>query len=156
MKKVTFEIPQESFTLVKYISHSGLPAVAAVNKSLLKFKNKKDVFPYVLSLWIEFQDVTDAGMPSGIELKKAEDFEDEIYENMKGGLPFPNVLLVGRLTSNGVRDFFYRVHNAELVHEYLQTLITQNNYPIKFDYTMDVDIKGDAEKELSKFLKLKR
>lgn len=152
MKAYSIVIPEDKFDVVSY-RNKGLPAIAILNTPVMDF-NPKEVFPYFLAVTVKYQP-SGNGMPAASELKKIEAFEDEINPKLKDDPSHPNVLFLGRITWNGARDLFYRVYDADKAHEYLQTLIKQEDYPVYFDYLMQEDKKWKAAKFLDKLRKSK-
>jgi len=129
----------------------GAPAVADLNMPLLKTKINK-TFPYILSLWVSFENSNKDELPSELAKQSAEVFEAVMGEQLKGSESLPNIMFLASLTSDNARDLFYRVRKPKLVRTCLQALASQKDYPIKFDYVIDKDAKGEAEEWLLKVL----
>ncbi|MDR2267099.1 MAG: DUF695 domain-containing protein [Christensenellaceae bacterium] len=147
--------PEKGFSVIRYINNN-MPAVGIVNIPLLETK-LKGAFTYALSLSIEFKDTNKDGMPSQEELPEIDAFCDKLDEQLVGGDPaHPKVLLLARITWNGARDLFYRVTDPETVHAYLQSLIKQENFPIKFDYLMEFDKKWKTTDWIRKLVKKRK
>jgi len=153
MKEVNITIPDESYTVVQY-QNNGLPAIATINEPILKFE-AKEVFSYELFITIDFKEPNNVGMPSEKESKEIDDFVDVLESKLVGFLNKPNVLIVAWVSWDGKRDLFFRVHDPEIAHKYLQSIIETEGIP-KFDYIMRPDKKWKSIKWISKLLKGKR
>ena len=155
MKEFKVLIPEEKLSIVEYEAEK-LPAIMVMNYSLLKFK-PKEVFLWNLSIIINFNDLNNNGMPKKEETDLIIPFEETIDDQLKGdNKDKPNALFLARITWNGTRELIYRVHDPEVVNNYLQSIIENKNYPREFDYKMESDKKWELNKWFLKKLKLKK
>ena len=130
-------IPEEAYSLVKF-RQEDMPGIAFINASLKSFENHI-VFPWHLSLMLNFTDLIDNGMPSSDERGLVDPFFDKVEMDLKGDSVKPNGLFLARITWNGTREFIWRIHEPEIANKYLRKVIRQKKSPRPFDFRMDHD-----------------
>jgi hypothetical protein len=107
--EVRVVLPEEVFALMEY-RENDLPCIAVVNSGLVSFRHK-DIFPWHLSVIIDFEQIVDNGMPSEEEREIVEPFCDQLDEDIKAG---GNALFLVRETWNKTRRLVWIVHIAIL------------------------------------------
>ena len=130
-------IPDESLTIGNF-EEDDLPGIVAINKGLLAFEHRA-LFPWQLSVIIDFAESSDTGMPSVEEREIVDVFGDELGAEFRGADEEPNGLFLARVTWNGTRQLLYRLHEPESVHEGLQRRIQDKDHPREFDYQIEAD-----------------
>ena len=78
-------------------------------------------------------------MPSPDESKLLFELGDEIEDAVVGGRTkhnAQNALFLARSTWNATRELRYQVHDPEVTHAALQTLLTRKKWPRPWDYEM--------------------
>jgi len=128
-------LPEETYTLIEY-KQEDLPCIAAINSGLVDFKHR-DIFPWHLSVIIDFEDVVEQGMPSVEEREVVDPFCDQLDEDTKAG---GNALFLVRETWNMTRRLVWMVHNPEIADMHLKYIIEHTKYPREFDYRMESDV----------------
>lgn len=137
MSEFQVNIPEEDYSILQY-TREGLPGIAVVNKALCDFE-PKDIFAWHLSVIIDFEDLTEQGMPSRAEQTVVDPFCEQVDELVKGAPGMPNALFLARMTWNSTRQMVWRVYNPEIAYKVLQELIDSSNYPRQFDFRMEED-----------------
>lgn len=139
--EVRVVLPKETFTLMEF-KENELPCIAVVNSGLVGFEHK-EIFPWHLSLIIDFENIVDNGMPSNEERAILEPFCDQLDEEIKAG---GNALFLVRETWNKTRRLVWMVHNAEIADLHLKYVIEYAKHPRQFDYRMEADVDWNRAK----------
>lgn len=134
MAQYRIVIPDEVFALMEW-QKEGLPAIGVINQSLASFEPRL-VFPWHLSIIVEFAAQAANGMPTSEERETVDQFGDELNQNLKVN---GNALFLARITWNGTRQFLYRVHNPEIANGFLMDLIDNNQEIRPFEFRMEPD-----------------
>ena len=116
---VHITLPEPSYTVFN-TDRSGLPEVIVVNEALLNFRHT-NVFPWHLEVTVEAKDLADQGMPTTEESAVLFEFGDRIEGTILGG----KVLFLARSTWNGIRQLLFRVHDPEITHAALQSILAE-------------------------------
>ena len=133
MKEIRVIIPEEDFIMVKFIQEEFY-GIMEINKSLLNFE-PREVFSWNLSIMIYFNELDDNNMPTKAENEILLPFKKTIDTQIKGNdKNKPNSLFLAKITWNGTCELIYRVYNAEIVNAYLQDVLKNKQYPMRFDY----------------------
>ena len=141
--RVTF--PDEVFSTLEF-RQDELPGVGVITSSLRDFKYRA-VFPWHLSVMIQYHDLIDNGMPSVKERNETDPFCNELEDLLKGDDPDkPNGLFLGRLTWNGTRELIWKIHDPEIADKELKRIIETEEHPRPFDYKMEIDSDWDLSK----------
>ncbi|MES2276941.1 MAG: DUF695 domain-containing protein [Bacteroidota bacterium] len=128
MQEVRVFIPEEIHTILKF-RQEEMPGVAVINTGLRNF-GQKTVFPWHLSLMIDFEDVIENGMPSQKERDIVDPFGDYLNDLFKGAnVEKPNALFLGRITWNATKELIWRVYDPQLVEKELKRIIKGNSSP---------------------------
>ncbi len=131
-------IPEEVFQLLKF-EEDGLPGIAVVNSSL-KFFEPKEVFSWHCSIIIDFQGLTENGMPTIEENFVVNEFQDQLDSMLKGtDTAKPNALFLARVTFGGTRRLVYRVFDPEVANLQLMGLIDGKEWPREFSFKISLD-----------------
>ena len=134
------DLPEPHFTLFNS-TREGTPAVIVVNEALLSFP-RPDVFPWHLRVVLEASELIDNGMPSPDESKLLFEIGDEIEEAVLDGRTAwgaTNALFLARSTWNGLRELLFQVHDPEIAHATLQSLLRSRDWARPWEYRMAED-----------------
>jgi hypothetical protein len=112
-----------------------LPCIAMVNSGLMGFEHV-EIFRWLVSLIIDFEEIVDNGMPSQEETDIVDPFCAQLDEEIKAG---GNALFLVRETWNKTRRPVWMVYDAEVAHQHLQYIIDNHRHPRPFVYRMEVD-----------------
>ena len=141
-RTVTIKIPEPHYTLFN-ATRSGLPEVIVVNDALLSFPHS-DVFAWHLCVTLEAKELIENGMPSPDESALLFDIGDEIEEVVLAGRTEnngENALFLARSTWNERRQLLFQVHNPEIAHAALQSLLNSRQWQREWDYCMEQDLE---------------
>ena len=137
---VTLASPDAEYTLFD-AKRNGLPEIIMVNKALLGFRHH-EIFPWYLCVTIEAKELIDNGMPAPAEqevlYRVGDDIEDVLLAS-RTGHDAVNVLFLARSTWDGLRQLLFYVHDPEIAHAALQTLLASREWERRWDYRMDHD-----------------
>lgn len=137
-KEFSVLIPDEHYQIIEF-ERDELPAVGVINSSLIGFE-PKTVFSWHCSIFIEFNDHLENGMPVREDVLKAEKLEDMLDLNIKGDdKEKPNALFLGRVTWNKSRELMWRVFDPELTNNYLSELIDKEGHQLMLSYQIEHD-----------------
>lgn len=90
-------VPDEHHQIVSF-QQDEMPGVAVLNRALIDFE-PKIVFRWHLSVWLEFADLIDNGMPSQAERDLVDPFGEQLDRLLKGPVhDKPSALFLGRIT----------------------------------------------------------
>ena len=132
--EVRIVLPEESYTLMEW-KQDKLPCIGMLNSSLKEFEHK-NIFPWHLSVIINFEELIDNGMPSEEEREIVDPFGDALEDDIKAG---GNALFLIRETWNGTRRLVWRVYDPDIAHQHLQFIVDNHRYPRQFDWHMEED-----------------
>jgi len=105
-----------------------------VNDALLAFRDI-EIFPWHLEVTIEARELAEQGMPTPEESRLLFDIADEIEGEVVGH----NALFLARSTWNGLRQLLFQVHDPEVAHAALQTLLSSKEHERPWEYRMHHD-----------------
>ena len=128
--------PKDKYAVLTSVD--GLPGVAIVNSSMLKFK-ARDVFGWYLSVIIDYNDVAENGMPTNEESNVVLNYFDQLDAAIRGDEEHPNAVFIARVTQNGMLHAIWQVNNPELTNQYLQGIINDKSNPRELEYIMEYD-----------------
>ena len=138
--EVRIVLPEPHFTLLD-VQRSGQPEVLVVNDALRSFA-ATDIFPWHLCITLQAEELVENGMPARSESELLFVIGDEI-ENVvldgRTGHDSQNALFLARSTWNGIRELSYQVHDPEIAHRALQTLLQSRTWEREWDYRMEID-----------------
>ncbi len=140
-RTVTIQIPEPHFTLFN-TTRSGLPEVIVVNEALLSFQHS-DIFAWHPCVTLEAKELIENGMPSQDESALLFEIGDEIEQLVLAGRTEnngENALFLARSTWNERRELLFQVHNPEIAHVALQSLLTSRQWERDWDYRMEQDL----------------
>lgn len=146
---LTIEVPDQRDVLLE-ATRQDLPEILIVNEALLGFAHR-DIFEWHLSIVLEAADLIENGMPAPAESELLFRIGDEIEALVLAGRTeqgAANALFLARSTWNGVRELGYYVHDPEIAHQALQTLMTSREWERQWDYRM----KSDPDWEEASFI----
>lgn len=129
--------PKDEF-MVASTSIDGLPAVVVVNSAMNKFK-ARDVFGWYLSLIIDYNELSENGMPTPEESQFVMDYFETLDAGIRGDVNRPNAVFIARETHNGKLHAIWQVNNPELANQYLQGIINGESYPREMEFIMEYD-----------------
>jgi hypothetical protein len=138
--ETTITIPQQRDVLLT-AKRDGLEEVIVVNEALLGFAHST-IFPWYLCVTLEAKELIANGMPSPVESELLFDIADEIEASVLGGKTgngAGNALFLARSTWNGIRQLLYYVHDPEIAHPALQTLLVSRKWEREWGYFMKND-----------------
>jgi hypothetical protein len=139
-EQVRIELPKDHYTLFN-ATRDGLPEVICVNDALLSFVHT-DIFPWHLRVRLDAKELADNGMPTPEENKLLFAMGDRIEEIVLGGrtsFGARNAMLLARSTWNELRELYYCVHDPEITHGALQTLLDSEHHERYWEYRMSHD-----------------
>lgn len=114
------------------------PYVGVLNSGLQGFDHK-DVFGWLLSITIDYDNTIGQGMPDKDDTLKMQNFSDALSTGLAGDQNHPNVLLLGRITGDGYTEIMWYVNNPDEADSYLKTLIDTKAYTLDFSYEITSD-----------------
>jgi hypothetical protein len=138
--EITVNLPEPHYTLFNS-KRSGLPEVIVVNDALLAFQHTV-IFPWHLCITMEAEELIENGMPSEKESKLLFDLGDEIESVVLKGRTeqgAENAVFLARSTWNEARELMFQVHDPEVAHAELQTLLHGRKWQRQWNYRMDND-----------------
>lgn len=138
--QITISLPEPHYTLFN-AKRDGLPEVIMVNDALLGFQHTK-VFAWYLCISMEAKELIDNGMPSERESKLLFDLGDEIESTVLRGRTVrgaENAMFLARSTWNEQRELTFQVHDPEVAHLALQTLLQSRKWEREWNYRMEND-----------------
>lgn len=138
--KSTISIPEQRDVLIE-AKRDGLIEVIVVNEALLSFVHTQ-IFPWFLCVTLEAKELIENEMPAPFESDLLFQVGDEIEDIVLGGRTetgAANALFLARSTWNGLRQLLYYVHDPEITHSALQTLLTSRKWERSWDYRMEND-----------------
>ena len=139
-KTIRPTLPEPHFTLFE-AQREGLQEIVVVNGALLGFKEIA-IFPWHLEIVIDVQDVVENGMPAPEEGEILTDLGEKIEAALVdattayGGA---NVIFLARSTWNEIRELYFRVHDPEIAHKALQSLVNGPKMSRPWVYRMEHD-----------------
>lgn len=116
----------------------GLPAVAVINSSMLKFK-ARDVFGWYCSIIIDYDELAENGLPTHNESDIVLNFFDQIDSAIRGDKEHPNAVFIARIVHNGTLHAIWQVNNPDLANQYLQGMINDKSSPRELEFIMEYD-----------------
>lgn len=140
-RTVTIKVPEPHYTLFN-ATRSGLPEVIVVNDALLSFAHG-DIFAWHLCVTLEARELIENGMPSQEESALLFEIGDEIEQVVLAGRTEhdgENALFLARSTWNSRRELLFQVHNPEIAHVELQSLLNSRLWKREWDYRMEPDL----------------
>lgn len=139
-RTATIKIPEPHYTLFN-ATRSGLPEVIVVNDALLSFPHS-DIFAWHLCVTLEAKELIENGMPSPDESALLFEIGDEIEQVILAGRTEnngENALFLARSTWNEHRELLFQVHNPEIAHSVLQSLLNSRQWQREWEYRMEQD-----------------
>ena len=139
-KKIKVEPPEPIYTLFN-TTRKGLPEVIFVNEALLGFKHV-EIFPWYLSIQLTYTEFADNEMPSPEEGELIGDISDQIETVVlqgKNEFGAANALFLARSTWGGIRELAFQVHDPEVTHDTLQSLLNSQDWERDWQYEMKND-----------------
>ncbi len=137
---VVVSIPEPIYTLFNS-KRAGMAEVIVVNEALLSFVHA-EIFPWFLCVTLEARELVEDGMPAPSESELLFQIGDEI-EGIVLGNPTEsgakNALFLSRSTWNGLRQLLFYVHDPEITHLALQSLLESRSWERAWDYRMEDD-----------------
>lgn len=133
-------VPEAHYTLFN-AQREGLPEVIVVNDALLTFPHN-DIFPWHLRVSLEATDLADSGMPTNAESRILFEIGDEIEKTVLSGVTAngaANSLFLARSTWNEWRELYFMVHDPEITHPALQSLLKAKDWARHWEYKMEHD-----------------
>jgi hypothetical protein len=127
-------IPEDSFIVAQGVSQ-GLPDIWLVNSALDGLRPKQ-AFPWHLSIIVDCEETSDAGLPTKEENEVLADVGDAFDESL---LRAGNAVRLARITWNRTRQYLYRVRDPERANAYLKALIDDKSHLREFDFRMESD-----------------
>ncbi|WKK82943.1 DUF695 domain-containing protein [Marivirga arenosa] len=144
--EVRVSFPEEVFSTIEF-NKDDLPGIGIITSSLKDFEHKH-IFPWHLSIVLQYNELIENGMPSIQEREETDTFCEHLEELLKGeNQDKPNGLFIGRFTWNGTREMIWKIHDPEIADKELKQIIDSGSHPRPFDYRME----EDPEWKLSKW-----
>ncbi len=140
-RTVTIQVPEPHYTLFD-ATRAGLPEVVVVNDALLSFPHI-EVFAWHLCVTLEAKELIENGMPSPEESALLFEIGDEIEHVVLAGRTEndgQNALFLARRTGNEQRELLFQVHNPEIAHFALQSLLKGRHWLREWNYRMEQDM----------------
>ena len=140
-RTVTIQVPEPHYTLFD-ATRAGLPEGIVVNDALLSFPHI-EVFAWHLRVTMEAKELIENGMPSPEESALLFEIGDEIEKAVLAGRTEnngENALFLARSTWNEQRELLFQVHDAEIAHLALQSLLNGREWLREWDYRMEQDL----------------
>ena len=137
---IRIEPPEPIYTLFD-TSRKDLPEVVIVNEALLGFEHI-EIFPWYLSVEIDYTEFADNEMPTPEESELLNSICDQIEPTvLEGRTEFDSVnsLFLARSTWGGIRELAFQIHDPEIAHESLQTLLVSQEWERAWQYEMRND-----------------
>lgn len=139
-KTIQLEPPEPVYTLFN-TTRKDLPEVIFVNEALLSFEHL-DIFPWHLSIEIDYTNFADNEMPSQEESELLNTICDRIEPavlDAKTEFGAVNALFLARSTWAGIRELAFQVHDPEIAHQALQSLLQTTEWERHWQYEMRDD-----------------
>lgn len=139
-RTVTIQVPEPHYTLFN-ATRSGLPEIIVVNDALLSFPHI-EIFAWHLCVTLQAKELIENGMPSPEESALLFEIGDEIEQVVLAGRTEnngENALFLARSTWNEQRELLFQVHDPEIAHLGLQSLLNDRHWPREWDYRMEQD-----------------
>lgn len=139
-KKRKVELPEPIYTLFS-TTRKELPEVVFVNEALLAFEHI-DIFPWFLIIEMPYTDFADNEMPSPEEGEVLGDISDQIEAvALKGRtkLGAANALFLARSTWGGIRNIAFQIHDPEVTHQLLRSLLKSQDWIRDWQYEIRHD-----------------
>lgn len=125
----------------------GKKWVGNVNLLFSSFISKEKL-PWLVTIKIHLPMTDNNGLPTNNEANVLNEFEDELLALMQQKI---DLLYIGRISWNGIREVFLQVSSAEVLNDLLSEYIKTERYPREFEY----EIKNDPEwKNVQQIFKL--
>lgn len=142
MAKKTFRLepPEPTYTLFD-TTRKDLPEVVIVNEALLGFEHL-EVFPWYLSVEVDYTEFADNEMPTPEESELLNSICDRIEPvvlEARTKLDAANALFLARSTWGGIRELAFQVHDPEIAHHSLQSLLKSQDWERVWQYEMRND-----------------
>ena len=139
-KKIRLEPPEPIYTLFN-ATRDELPEVVFVNEALLGFEHV-EIFPWYLSIQLTYTEFAENEMPSPEEGELIGDICDQIepvvlHEKTKLGAA--NALFLARSTWGGIREMAFQIHDPEVTHKSLQSLLKSQDWERGWQYEIRHD-----------------
>lgn len=141
-RTVTIQIPEPHYTLFN-ATRAGLPEIIVVNDALLSFPHC-EIFGWHLCVTLEAKQLIENGMPSQEESALLFEIGDEIEQVVLAGRTEndgENALFLARSTWNEQLELLFQVHNPEIAHAALQSLLSGRHWPRGWDYRIEQDFE---------------
>ncbi len=133
-------LPEPHYTLFN-ATREGLPEVMSVNGALLSFPHA-EIFPWHLRISLKAKKLADNGMPTPNESKLLFKITDHLEDMILSGITefgAPNALFLARSTWDCWRELYFYIHDPEIAHANLQTLIEAGRHKRHWEYIMEDD-----------------
>ena len=120
-----------------------MPEVIVVNDALLSFPHTA-IFGWQLCVQLQARELVENGMPSKDESALLFEIGDEIEHAVLLGRTKnngENALFLARSTWNERRELLFQVHNPEITHAALQSLLKSRTWRRDWDYRMEQDME---------------
>ena len=142
MAKETTRIePREPICTLFNTSRKDLPEVVIVNEELMGFEHI-EIFPWYLTVEIDYTEFADNEMPTPEESELLNSICDQIEPIvLEGRTEFGavNSLFLARSTWGGIRELAFQIHDPEIAHKSLQTLLKSQEWERAWQYEMRHD-----------------
>ena len=135
-------VPTYDFSVFTCKDDEGKLVVILSNTGLRNFQ-KKEVFGWYCSMFIQFEKLAENGMPTSEESQMVYDWVDEVSTGLQCFTEEPNAIFVARVTNQGMAHVIWQVKDPEMAHNYLKDIADKENYPRKFEIYMEEDEKWD-------------
>ena len=137
---IRIEPPEPIYTLFD-TTRKDLPEVVFVNEALLGFEHL-EIFPWYLSVEIDYKDFADDEMPTPGESELLNNICGQIEPAVLQGrtrLDAANALFLARSTWGGIRELAFQVHDPKTAHQSLQSLLKSKEWERAWQYEMKHD-----------------
>jgi len=137
---IRIEPPEPIYTLFN-TTRKDLPEVVVVNEALLGFEHI-ELFPWYLSVEVDYTEFADNEMPTPDESELLNTICDQIEPIvLEGRTEFDavNSLFLARSTWGGIRELAFQVHDPEIAHQSLQSLLKSQDWARAWQYEMRHD-----------------
>ena len=139
-QQIRIDLPEDHYTLFD-ATRDGLPEIICVNDALLHFAHP-EVFAWHLRVRIAAKDLGDNGMPTPQESEQLFASGDRIEEVILAGRTpqgARNAIFLARSTWNELRELYYCIHDPEIAHTALQSLLSSGRPERHWNYRMSHD-----------------
>ncbi|WP_326981085.1 DUF695 domain-containing protein [Chryseobacterium sp. MYb264] len=124
----------EEFSILEAELMNGLPLIAAINTSLLKYDSKAS-YPWVSVLKIHYEGDDNSGLPEIEDYKKLSEIEDRIVAELKRE---DGHLYIGRESADNIRESYFVSKDFRQPSKVLHRVIQDNSsYKISLDIYKD-------------------